>query len=62
MVENVFYLSGLGRLLFDAVAARDLASVRAAALVLIVLLAGAVLLARLGTGWADPRVHAERKA
>ena len=62
VVENVFYLSGLGRLLFDAVAARDLASVRAAALVLIVLLAGAVLVARLGAGWADPRVHAERKA
>ena len=62
VVENVFYLSGLGRLLFDAVAARDLGSVRAAALVLIVLLAGAVLLAKLGAGWADPRVHAEPKA
>ena len=62
VVENVFYLSGLGRLLFDAVAARDLGSVRAAALVLIVLLAGAALMVKLGAGWADPRVHAERKA
>ena len=62
VVENVFYLSGLGRLLFDAVAARDLASARPAALVLIMLLAAAAFLARLGAGWVDPRVHAERKA
>jgi peptide/nickel transport system permease protein len=62
IVENVFYLSGLGRLIFDAVAARDLTTVRSGVFVLVLGLAGAMFLARLCVGWADPRLRARRDA
>ncbi len=62
IVENVFYLPGLGRLIFDAIAARDLAVVRSAVLVLILLLTVTAFLASLYRGWADPRVSEERAA
>ncbi|MCG8595933.1 MAG: ABC transporter permease subunit, partial [Kiloniellales bacterium] len=40
IIENVFYLPGLGRLIFQAIAQRDLIVVKG----LVVLLAGAVVL------------------
>jgi peptide/nickel transport system permease protein len=55
IVENVFYLPGLGRLIYTALAERDLASLRAGLVALVALTA----LARFGTGllhaWLDPR-------
>ena len=56
IVENVFYLPGLGRLIFDAIGAHDLTLARTAILILALLLAGTMFLARLVQGWSDPRL------
>ncbi len=60
IVENVFYLPGLGRLIFDAINARDVALVRTSVAILVLLLIGTMFLAGLLTGWADPRLRARR--
>jgi peptide/nickel transport system permease protein len=56
VVENVFVLPGIGRLVFQAIANRDLAVVRD----VIMLLAGAVILINfvvdLLYAWIDPRL------
>ncbi|WKB51393.1 ABC transporter permease [Eleftheria terrae] len=58
VVENVFYLPGLGRLVFQAIANRDLVVVRN----VIMLLAAAVVLINLAVdllhAWIDPRLKA----
>jgi peptide/nickel transport system permease protein len=58
IVENVFYLPGLGRLIFDAIAARDLILVRACAIVLVIIPALVMLAAELAAGYSDPRQRA----
>jgi peptide/nickel transport system permease protein len=58
IVENVFYLPGLGRLILDAATARDLVTTRAGLVVLVVLIAGTVCLAQIVFGWLDPRRRA----
>jgi peptide/nickel transport system permease protein len=55
IVENVFYLPGLGRLILDAVNARDLTLVGGALLVLILLMSIMTFLFQIGVAWADPR-------
>jgi peptide/nickel transport system permease protein len=55
VVENVFYLPGLGRLIFDAVGAHDLVLVRSSLMVLLLLMAGTLFAIELGIGWTDPR-------
>ncbi len=60
IVENVFYLPGLGRLIFDAVASHDLIVIRSALVVLILLVAGTAFLLDLGSLWIDPRLRAGR--
>lgn len=60
IVETVFYLPGLGRLILDALAAHDLAVVRAGLVVLVLLIAGAAFLSTLGASLADPRSRVER--
>jgi peptide/nickel transport system permease protein len=57
IVENVFYLPGLGRLIFDAVNAHDLILVRSTLIVLILFMAVTMFLADLGAAWLDPRVR-----
>jgi len=56
-VEEVFALPGLGRLLFEAIAQRDLPVVQD----LVVLLAGTVIVVNFGVdlayGMLDPRLH-----
>ncbi len=59
IVENVFYLPGLGRLLLEAVAAQDPAGVRAALFWLIVIGAFVHLIAQVLVAIADPRAVAE---
>ncbi len=59
VIENTFYLPGLGRLLLDAVAARDPATVRGAIVALVLLGAGAMFLIRISALWLDPRIRAE---
>lgn len=62
IVENVFYLPGLGRLIVDAVVARDLVLVRAGVITLVIATAFMVFLADLATGWTDPRLRARSDA
>lgn len=59
IVENVFYLPGLGRMILDAVTARDLATVRAGLVVLVLLIAGTLSLTQIAFGWLDPRRRGE---
>jgi peptide/nickel transport system permease protein len=62
IVENVFYLPGLGRLIFDAVGARDLATVRACVMILVLAVIGTMFLTDLCYAWADPRLRARSEA
>ena len=62
IVENVFYLPGLGRLILDAVTARDLALVSSALVVLVVLISTTAFLLQVGFAWIDPRRRREPAA
>jgi peptide/nickel transport system permease protein len=62
IVENVFYLSGLGRLVLDGIAGGDFAVVRSGVLVLVLLIAGTLFLSQLALAWVDPRLRRERTA
>jgi len=57
IVESVFYLPGLGRLLIDAVMARDVWLVGGALVVLVVLVAAITFVIELGLAWLDPRLR-----
>ena len=57
IVENVFYLPGLGRLIFDAISARDLIVVRSTLAILLLAIIGTAFLTGLAAAWADPRVR-----
>jgi peptide/nickel transport system permease protein len=59
IVENVFYLPGLGRLIFDAVNAHDLILVRSTLLVLVLAITVTAFLTDLCSAWLDPRLRAE---
>ena len=62
IVENVFYLPGLGRLILDAVTARDPVLVSGALVALVFLIAITTFLLQLGFAWADPRRRHEAAA
>ncbi|MGV8954935.1 MAG: ABC transporter permease [Cypionkella sp.] len=57
IVENVFYLPGLGRLLFTAISERDLILVRGAVMVLIVAVTAVMLAVDLLYALVDPRLR-----
>jgi peptide/nickel transport system permease protein len=57
VVENVFVLPGLGRLVFQAIANRDLVLVRDVVMGLAALVIGVNLLVDLATAWVDPRLR-----
>lgn len=57
IVENVFYLPGLGRLIFDAINGHDLILVRSGVIILILLIAGTLFLADLANALVDPRLR-----
>jgi peptide/nickel transport system permease protein len=57
IVENVFYLPGLGRLIFTAISERDLILVRGAVMVLVVTVSLTMLLVDLAYGLVDPRLR-----
>jgi peptide/nickel transport system permease protein len=61
-VEAIFAWPGVGRVLVEAVQARDYPVVLAAAAVSAALVVTGNLLAELLTGWADPRVRASHAA
>jgi peptide/nickel transport system permease protein len=57
IVENVFYLPGLGRLIFTAISDRDLILVRGAVIVLIVAVTATMLVTELTYALVDPRLR-----
>ncbi|MHA6691707.1 ABC transporter permease [Devosia sp. A449] len=61
IVENVFYLPGLGRLIFTAISERDLILVRGATIILIVAVTATMLLTDIAYALVDPRLR-ERSA
>ena len=61
IVENVFYLPGLGRLIFTAISERDLILVRGATIILIVTVTATMLLTDIAYALVDPRLR-ERNA
>lgn len=56
VVENVFYLPGLGRLIFQAIANRDMAVIRNCVLLLAVMVIAVNFVVDLLYAWIDPRV------
>lgn len=58
IVENVFYLPGLGRLIFTAISERDLILVRGAIMVLVVAVTASMLIVDLLYAVVDPRLRA----
>jgi len=57
ITENVFAWPGVGRLLVDSVANRDLAVVQVAILLIAVSMVTTNLIVDLSYGWLDPRVR-----
>lgn len=61
IVENVFYLPGLGRLIFTAISERDLILVRGATIILVVAVTATMLVTDIAYALVDPRLR-ERSA
>ena len=57
IIENVFYLPGLGRLIFQAITQRDLIVVQSAVLVLVALVITVTFLVDLAYAVVDPRLR-----
>ncbi|MEM1193093.1 MAG: ABC transporter permease [Pseudomonadota bacterium] len=60
IIEKIFFLPGLGQLVLEAVAQRDLITVRAIVMILIVLVLMVSLLVDLGYRLIDPRIRSGR--
>ncbi len=57
VVENVFYLPGLGRLIYTAILERDLILVRGATIILIIAVTSTMLLTDIAYAVVDPRLR-----
>ncbi len=57
IIENVFYLPGLGRMIFQAITQRDLIVVQSAVLVLVAAVIAVTFLVELAYGAVDPRLR-----
>ena len=57
IVENVFYLPGLGRLIFTAISERDLILVQGATMILIVAVTATMLVTDIAYALVDPRLR-----
>jgi peptide/nickel transport system permease protein len=57
IVENVFYLPGLGRLIFTAISERDLILVRGATIILVVAVTATMLVVDIAYALVDPRLR-----
>jgi peptide/nickel transport system permease protein len=60
IVENVFYLPGLGRLIFTAISERDLVLVRSVTIILVLVVSVTMLLVDIAYGLIDPRLRERR--
>ena len=57
IIENVFYLPGLGRLVFQAIASRDLVVVESVVMLLVFAVVVVTFLVDLAYAWVDPRLR-----
>lgn len=57
IVENVFFLPGLGRLIATAVTERDLVLVRSATIILVLAVSATMLIVDIAYGFVDPRLR-----
>ena len=57
IIENVFYLPGLGRLVFQAITQRDLIVVESVVVLLVATVVIVNFLVDLAYAWADPRLR-----
>jgi len=57
IIENVFYLPGLGRLVFQSIASRDLVVVESVIMLLVCSVVTVTFLVDLAYAWVDPRLR-----
>ena len=60
IIENVFYLPGLGRLIFQSIASRDLIVVESVVMLLVLAVVLVTFAVDLAYAWADPRLRGRR--
>jgi peptide/nickel transport system permease protein len=60
IIENVFYLPGLGRLVFQAIGQRDLMVVKSVVLLLVAAVVAITFLVDLAYAVVDPRLRHQR--
>lgn len=60
IIENVFYLPGLGRLVFQSIAQRDLIVVESVVMLLVLAVVTVTFLVDLAFAWVDPRLRGSR--
>lgn len=61
IIENVFFLPGLGRLVFQAIAGRDLIVVKSVVMLLVVAVIVTTFVVDLAYAWVDPRLREARR-
>ena len=60
IIENVFYLPGLGRLIFQSIASRDLIVVESVVMLLVMAVVLVTFAVDLAYAWVDPRLRGSR--
>ncbi len=60
IIENVFYLPGLGRLVFQGITQRDLIVVKSVSILLVLAVTVVTFLVDLAYAWVDPRLRLRR--
>ncbi len=60
IIENVFYLPGLGRLIFQSIASRDLIVVESVVMLLVMAVVLVTFAVDLAYAWVDPRLRGTR--
>ncbi len=61
IIENVFFLPGLGRLIFQSIAQRDLIVVESVVMLLVFAVVMVTFLIDLAYAWVDPRLRQKRR-
>jgi len=61
IIENVFFLPGLGRLIFQSIAQRDLIVVESVVMLLVFAVVMVTFLIDLAYAWVDPRLRQQRR-
>jgi len=60
IIENVFFLPGLGRLIFQSIASRDLIVVESVVMILVLAVVLVTFAVDLAYAWVDPRLRGSR--